>query len=262
MALTERDGRVFNILKRRYKRLVALRFPMPRPVAALLFKERVLRKYFFHFLKSKLYNENLLRYRCKKVGKNLMVFGNFMLEGNGDVYIGDNCTIHNNVAIFVGRHIIPGAEIRIGDNCNIAHGVCLDAAKSITIGNNCMIAGGTIILDNDSHPLSVQARRNGDRLDVDTIKPVVIEDDVWIGERCVIMKGVTIGRGSIVSAGSVVVRSIEPMKIAMGVPARVVLWVPPDEQHNGDPIQDQVSNRKPVQETSESRENRERPTIF
>jgi len=229
MAAINRDGKLFNLLKRNYKGLIGLRFPMPRIIAGVLFRERILRNYIWLYLKSKLYYENLLRYRCQHVGKNLMVFGGFMLEGNGNVYIGDNCTIHNRVNLFVGRHIIENAEIRIGDNCNIGNGVFMEAAKSIRIGNNCMIAGGTMIFDNDSHPLSVGDRRNNRKTPEDAINPVVIEDDVWIGERCFILKGVTIGRGSIISAGSIVSRSVEPMKIVMGLPARVALWVPPDE---------------------------------
>ena len=53
-------------------------------------------------------------------------------------------------------------------------------------------------------------------------QPVVIEDDVWVGSRVIILKGVTIGRGSVIAAGSVVTRSIPPYSICAGVPARVL----------------------------------------
>jgi acetyltransferase-like isoleucine patch superfamily enzyme len=235
MASLDRDGRLFNLLKRNYRRLVEVRFPLPRFVGGFLFKERNLRRYIWFYLKSKIYNENLLRYRCQYVGKNLMVFGSFMLEGNGNVFIGDNCTFHNRVNLFVGRYIFDDAEIRIGDNCNIAYGVTMEAAKSIRIGNNCMIAANVLILDNDSHPLAVAERRDNHSTAEVSVKPVVIEDDVWIGDRCVIMKGVTIGRGSIISAGSIVTRSVEPMKIVMSVPARTALWVPTGEETGSNP---------------------------
>jgi acetyltransferase-like isoleucine patch superfamily enzyme len=64
------------------------------------------------------------------------------------------------------------------------------------------------------------------KLTPDDMKPVIIEDDVWLGERAVILKGVNIGRGSIVAAGSMVTKSIPPMSIVAGNPARIVKEIP------------------------------------
>jgi acetyltransferase-like isoleucine patch superfamily enzyme len=233
MATIHKDGTLFDFVKRNYyKRLVAMRFPLPRFLARFIFKERTLRNFLWSYFKSKLYNENLLRYRCAHVGKRLMVLGSFMLEGDGDVYIGNDCIINSNVCLFVGRHIIENAEIRIGDNCIIGCGASMEAARSIRIGNNCVIGDGTRIMDNDSHPLSVDARRKKLKPPAEMVKPVIIEDDVRIGERCIIMKGVTIGQGSIIVAGSIVIQSVKPMSIVMNVPARAALWVPGHDANN------------------------------
>jgi acetyltransferase-like isoleucine patch superfamily enzyme len=233
MTARPKDGKVFDFFKRRAKKLARFRFRLPRFLAGLLFKERLLRKYIWLYIKCKIYYENLLRYRCRHVGENLMLFGGFMLEGNGNVYIGDNVTMFDKVTFFTGGHIFEEPEIRIGNNCNISYGVIFRCAKQIIVGDNCRIAGGTIISDNDSHPIDVELRRADQKVAPEDVKPVIIEDDVWIGDRCIIMKGVTIGKGSIVSAGSVVLQSVEPMRIVMGVPARTVLWVPGADTKKG-----------------------------
>ncbi len=114
----------------------------------------------------------------------------------------------------------PGAVIRIGSETRI-HGSCIHAYKSISIGKNCLIAANCQIMDGSGHDASFN--------DVDkrihTIghaKDVVIEDSVWLGLNTIVLPGVRIGRGSIISAGSVVCNDIPPMCIARGNPAIVI----------------------------------------
>lgn len=110
------------------------------------------------------------------------------------------------------------ARIVIGDDVGIS-GCSISACESITIGNHVLVGSGAIIVDSDFHPLDPEARRRGGS---GRTRPVVIEDDVFIGARAIVLKGVTIGRGSIVGAGAVVARSIPAYSIAVGNPARVV----------------------------------------
>ena len=81
-----------------------------------------------------------------------------------------------------------------------------------------------IIMDSDAHSINYKDRRDSLGLDkknkID--KPIIIEDDVLIGTRCIIMKGVTIGARSIIGAGSVVTKDIPPYSVAVGVPAKVI----------------------------------------
>lgn len=99
-----------------------------------------------------------------------------------------------------------GANTRINRNC------CLDARGSLRIGDNVSISAEVTILTafhQIDHPeFAVEAR------------PVVIEDHVWIGTRATILAGVTLGRGSVVAAGAVVTRDVEPLAVVGGVPAR------------------------------------------
>ena len=108
--------------------------------------------------------------------------------------------------------------------------VCLRlwANSSITIGNHVKIGGDCILLDSDAHSLDYHMRRVEERIAtpkyMSAVKtaPIVIEDDVLIGTRCIILKGVTIGARSVIGSGSVVTKSIPPDCIAAGNPCKVV----------------------------------------
>lgn len=112
-----------------------------------------------------------------------------------------------------------GAKLVIGDTFAMSGGsIC--AAESVTIGNNVAVGANSVIVDTDFHPLRPDLRERHP-LDGKT-GPVVIEDWVFIGMNCLILKGVTIGRGSVVGANSVVSGDVPPGVIAAGNPARVV----------------------------------------
>lgn len=96
----------------------------------------------------------------------------------------------------------PQAEIIIGENCRI-HGTCIHAVKKIQIGNNCLIAANTNIIDSNGHILAMD--HPIDRLTIaDEGKPVIVEDNVWIGSNVTILGGTIIREGSVIMAGSVV----------------------------------------------------------
>ena len=107
---------------------------------------------------------------------------------------------------------------------------CLWAKDRITIGNHVNIGGDCIIMDSDAHNLDWRVRDSGEMfssketMDGHTAKcaPITIEDHVLIGARSIVLKGVTIGEGSVIGAGSVVVKSIPPHCIAAGNPCRVI----------------------------------------
>lgn len=90
------------------------------------------------------------------------------------------------------------------------------AAESIVIGDACMIAHGVYISDADWHGIYDRAQPVGET------KPVVFEDNVWIGDSAIICKGVTIGKNSIIGAGAVVTKDVPPNSIFAGNPAKLV----------------------------------------
>lgn len=110
------------------------------------------------------------------------------------------------------------ARIVIGDDVGVS-GCTISAAQSITIGNHVLVGSGAIICDTDAHPVSPEERRKGGK---GACAPIVVEDDVFIGARAIVLKGVTIGKGSVIGAGAVVTKSIPSRSIAVGNPAHVV----------------------------------------
>lgn len=116
--------------------------------------------------------------------------------------------------------------IRIGDNVQINDYVHIGAIESITIGNRVLIASKVFITDHNhgsygadnihSSPLTPPIER------FLSSAAVIIEDDVWIGEFVAVLPGVTIGKGSIIGAMSVVTKDVPPYSIAIGSPAKVI----------------------------------------
>lgn len=115
--------------------------------------------------------------------------------------------------------LAPGAKIAIGDDFQSSSCV-ICARESIRIGHRVMLGANVTILDNDCHSVNAVLRQVKDA-DIRTA-PVVIEDDVFVGMNTIILKGVTIGHGSIVAAGSVVVKPVAPHSVVGGNPAREI----------------------------------------
>ena len=109
-------------------------------------------------------------------------------------------------------------KISIGDNFG-ASGVCIVAQSSVFIGNNVMVGANVTILDTDFHSLDAVQRRNFSTSGAKT-KPIVIEDDVWLGMNAVILKGVRIGRGAVIGANCVVTSDVPANSVAVGAGMR------------------------------------------
>lgn len=114
-----------------------------------------------------------------------------------------------------------GENIEIGDYSAIGARAYVGGSGKIIIGNYVMMAPEAVILtgthvhDRIDVPMCYQGCKKLE---------VIIEDDVWIGMRAIILPGVTIGCGSIVGAGAVVTKNVPPYSIVGGVPARVLKW--------------------------------------
>jgi acetyltransferase-like isoleucine patch superfamily enzyme len=109
----------------------------------------------------------------------------------------------------------PRAELIIGNNTFVNTGTILSATNRIVIGNNVQIANQVILMDGDFHGVD-------DRDVMKAPSEIIVEDDVWIATRSMILKGVTIGKGSTVAAGSVVTKNVPPYTLVGGVPAKII----------------------------------------
>lgn len=146
------------------------------------------------------------------------------------VDIGDNTWIYGVINSFPHN---SECKIKIGKDCYIGDHSRIWVGINVTIGNRVLIAHNVNIFDTTTHPIDKKLRYEHEcvlkktgmpLVKYDTIKEksIIIGDDVWIGCNALIMKGVTIGNGSIIAAGSVVVRDIPENTMVAGNPARVI----------------------------------------
>ncbi len=112
--------------------------------------------------------------------------------------------------------------IDIGDYCLVCPGVRIDSAAQVRIGNNCMLAAGAYISDADWHDHYDRTRPIG------RFAPVILEENVWIGEGAMVGKGITIGENSIVGAKALVTRDVPPNTVVGGNPATVLKSLDPN----------------------------------
>jgi acetyltransferase-like isoleucine patch superfamily enzyme len=165
----------------------------------------------------------LLRGDAAYIGKNSVVFPPFnsiniktLYIGNG-VYIGSGAWIET-VKKYADHEF--NSELRIGDSTCIGHRCHVIACGKMIIGKNITIADNVYISDNihgfDDMSCGVMPQP------LKVPGPVVIEDEVWLGERVCVMPNVTIGKHSVIGANSVVTKDIPPYSIAVGSPARVI----------------------------------------
>lgn len=156
-------------------------------------------------------------------GRRMVVNNKVYIQGKGSIAIGDDFTFYSGDNMnAISRNMrgslfvqYPDSKIVIGDRVGISS-ACLWAKDSITIGNDVNIGADCLIMDNDAHPHDYLKRRGsyreemGEEIYRQSIpsSPIVIEDDVWIGTRCIIMKGVHIGARAIIAAGSIVTHDV------------------------------------------------------
>jgi len=172
------------------------------------------------------------RFFGAKIGKNVYLgFGSYFLMGAGNIKhldIGDGCHIERNVVISglsafsAGRSvricrdtkIMGDAEFILGDNSFISMNNFIDVRSKVLIGKYVEIAPHCILLTHGEY-LS-------DKFAIKNIKPLIINDYVWVCAGSILQPGVTINTESIVAAGAVVTSDVPPHSFVAGVPAKII----------------------------------------
>lgn len=144
--------------------------------------------------------------RKVKIGRRCWIMGEFLMEEEGQIEIGDDC------------YIGPGTKIW--------------SFLPLSIGHRVFISHGVNIHDTDSHSLSAKERhlrflekiQHGRHLIREEKKcaAITIDDDVWIGFNAILLKGVRVGRGAVIGAGAVITKEVDPYTVVVGNPQRVV----------------------------------------
>ncbi len=160
-----------------------------------------------------------------------------------DCLLGLNAWCHNRsgdpARIFMGSGAVcrgllrvenfGAGTIRIGQGSYVGDDCLLSAASGIEIGKGVLLAHGVQVFDNDSHPVDPDARRRdyealrtGGPREPISAATIQIADHAWVGFGAVLLKGITVGAGAVVAAGSVVVHDVPAATVVAGNPARVV----------------------------------------
>ena len=158
--------------------------------------------------------------RMGSLGANSRINLPTWIKGHQSIYLGRNVHVWR-FSRLTAINARPGQRvITISDDCIIHPSIHISAASSVHIGCSVLIAANCYITDHDHmwHDIDTPAIRN----DCVIAQQVRICDEVWIGEKVVILKGVTIGANSVIGSGSVVTKSIPPFSVAVGNPARVI----------------------------------------
>jgi acetyltransferase-like isoleucine patch superfamily enzyme len=168
----------------------------------------------------------LVKRELKKCGINFTICHPFNIVGARYISIGDNFQAFARLRLdavdkYLGKEYHP--EIIIGNNVNINFDCHIACINNITIGNNVLFSSKVFITDHFHGEVTREALKvpPSERL-LFSKGPVIIEDNVWIGESAAIMPGVTIGHNSIIGANAVVVHDVPPYAIVGGVPGRVL----------------------------------------
>lgn len=182
---------------------------LPRPATEYLSRPRVTLEKSRDWLRGKW----ALR-SCTSVGPWTRVTGKLHVVNHGQLVIGSRvqilCRFAPSALVVFGD-----GRLEIGDGTMLNFGADISATRSVRIGRDCLIGTHAIILDNDYHDLL-------DRHRVPEPRPVTIGDRVWIGNRVIVLPGVTIGDDAAVGAGSVVTADVPARSVVVGNPARVV----------------------------------------
>jgi maltose O-acetyltransferase len=112
--------------------------------------------------------------------------------------------------------ILGPAQVAIGDDVSFGAYLHIWGMGGVTIGNRVMI-GSHVAITSLTHDYTAAAMKG-----TSIARPIVIEDDVWLGTHCVILPGVCVGRGAVVAAGAVVTEDVPPYTVVAGVPARLL----------------------------------------
>ena len=206
-----------------YRTVRALSIPAPKIVIVpMLWLFLTLRSIYFACWRIFIC-EPLLKAYCTRFGRGLKT-GVFIhwIQGQGVLSIGDDVVMDGKSSILFAARYAIAPRLSIGDGTFVGHNCTFAIADSVQIGRRCLLSTDVCFRDYDGHPINPADRAAGLHADNDAVIPIQIGDNVWIGMRAIILKGVTIGNNSIVGAGAVVTKDVPANAVVAGNPAKLV----------------------------------------
>src|SRR5215469_15250220 len=184
---------IARMLRSVYRGVQTFSLPAPqfavRPLLAVFLLVRGL----YYFLVRVLVCEPLFKAYCTKVGRRVRT-GEYIhwVSGSGRLIIGDDVLLDGKSSFMFAVRYANTARLSIGSHTIIGGGCSLTVGNEISIGNHCLIASGVYIFDSPGHPTNPVLRRSGHPARPEDVRPVKIEDNVWLGTNAIVFPGVTI----------------------------------------------------------------------
>lgn len=206
-----------------YRRLANFSVPAPRIIMRPALHLLLILRSVYYFAYRVFICEPFFKAYCTRLGSNFHT-GVYLhwVQGEGEIIAGDNVTIDGKCSFLFSPRYCKHPTLTIGSRTFIGHDSQFTVGKSITIGEDCKLAGGVFLFDMSGHPADPAQRLANLPTPSDKIRPVVIEDNVWIGSRATICPGVTVGYGAVIAAYAVVTHDVRPNTLVAGNPAREV----------------------------------------
>lgn len=220
--IKKRDNVISNLLYEVAMAMRAFNFPTIYPIHNIAYILHVLLRDNISKFISFFYSTPIFKSRLKEGGSNLYLYNGIpYITGPLIISIGDRCRISGKTT-FSARAESGHCCLVMGDNVDINWQTTIAVGVNVLIGNNVRIAGNCFISGYPGHPVNPEKRAAGFPDTHDQIGDIIIEDDVWIATGVTILPKVTIGKGAIIGAGSVVTHDIPAGVMAAGNPARPI----------------------------------------
>lgn len=191
-------------------------------------KNKIIEKLFFlleNYRERKRYAEKKA-IPFQSVGENFNLGNDYRISGSQYMNIGNNFWCLNRLRLeaidqYNNENFSP--TIIIGDNVNINNDVHIACINRIELGNNCLLASRIYISDHDHGTFTQESLKiTPNKRPLVSKGPVIIKDNVWIGEGAAILANVTIGENSIIATNAVVTKDVPPNCIVGGIPAKII----------------------------------------
>ena len=197
-----------DLLARELKKMMKARQTDQKTIGLYILFSFRLMSLAINLIKTRIY---LLK--CNKVGKMVFTKGKPQINNKGTLIIGNYNSIWSKISnTRLSAHL--GGYLEIGDY-NYINGAFISASNRVVLGNNIKIGPQTMIMDSDFHDIS-DHNKEGQSAEI------IIEDNVWLGARCTVLKGVHIGKGAVVAIGAVVTKDVPANAIVGGIPAKII----------------------------------------
>ena len=180
---------------------------------------------YISLVKSHIYTGYISR-RFNFFGKSLIKYPFKKLLGPEYISVGNNVTIHDSVVLtawdnYLGKKFKP--EIIFGDGSSIGGECHISSVNKIIIGKNVLLGRKITLVDNSHGKLTLEdLKLKPTARDLTSNGPIIIKNNVWIGDKATVLPGVIIGENSIIGANAVVTKNVPPNSVVVGVPGKVI----------------------------------------